>query len=181
MAADGHTRQPGSEIMAAKDSSGTNTDLTINADWKTLLGRLINDAGRLRLLPHRIMMFLLLAHHSDQPKAETYRAAASEALVEWMRIAHGISTNHAGVGVSPSLSPMLAAFMTSRRDNFDTYVDHFGQTATSLIGLMAEGDHQYAQLSELADYVATDLLRCMNQLVVDFATELSDSGGRGEE
>ena len=168
------TRPPFSDIMIARDGSATASDLILIAEWKTLLGRLINDAGRLRLFPHRIMMFLLLAHHSDGLELEKRLAAASGALVEWNRIARGMATNHGDIGVPPSLSPMLAAFMTSKRDNFDSCTNRFGGTTTALISLMKTGGHQYAQLSDLADFVASDLLQCMNQLVTDFAAELGD-------
>ncbi len=173
MAADGHLRQPVSKITASRDDSETGSDLIVVADWKTLLGRLINDAGRLRLFPHRITMFLLLAHHSELPERKARLAAASATLGEWQRIVRGMTTDHADIGVSPSLSPMLTAFMASRRVGFDACVERFGGTATALISVMAEGGQEYDRLSGLADYVASDLLECMNQLVGDFAAELS--------
>ncbi|WP_267382799.1 MULTISPECIES: hypothetical protein [unclassified Sphingomonas] len=147
-------------------------DLTVAAGWKTLLGRLINDGARLRFFPHRIMMFLLLAQSDDGRTRDLRLDDAEKTLVEWKRIARGMTTHHADIGVAEDLSPKLTAFMMPKRDTFDVCVDRFGETATRLVKAMRQGGGDRALLSDLADYVATELLACMNQLVADFAKEL---------
>lgn len=152
------------------------------ADWKVLLGELINSGARLRFFPHRAMMFLALAELAeDRADRAGFIASASETIAEFRRIADGMAVDHRGFGVADDLSPWLSAMMQVDRAGYDHVVTTFAEGSLGILAALKRGNVDVRpDTIRLARFVATTLLDRMNRLVADFAAELSGVAKREE-
>lgn len=134
---------------------------------KAHLGDLIDQAGRLRMLSHRTVMFLALSRDGDdRPLAE-----ARTAFEAFERVARGFL----GQGPAGGAPLVVLAWLTEVvRAKVPAYGPAAGRFLRDLAGLTAGGGGMRVQeLSRAADFVAGPLLGALNGLVAVLNAELT--------
>ena len=132
---------------------------------KDHLGVLIDQAGRQRMLSHRAVMFLALAHG---PEAEMARGAARAAAQAFAAIAQRF-LGRGGPGDLPdAAADWLARLIEARAPGYAPAVGRF------MRGFDAQGGTpEPRELQRLADFVAEDLLKVLNEVVAVLNGELA--------
>jgi methyl-accepting chemotaxis protein len=153
-------------------------DPTVRAAWKALLGRLINEGARFRFFPHRVMMFMLLATEGTSRERHVSRQSAADTLQQWQRIARGVGGNHRLINVEAPLSDWLAEHMAAGINRYTETCGHFDEGATYLLAKGERISDERPRIVALCQFVAIDMLDCMNELVASFEAELADTARR---
>ncbi len=132
---------------------------------KDHLGALIDQAGRQRMLSHRAVMFLALARG---PEAEMARGAARAAAQAFAAIAERF-LGQGGSGDLPGLvADWLARLVETRAPGYGPAVGRF------MRGFEGQGtEPDPRELQRLADFVAEDLLKVLNEVVAVLNGELA--------
>ena len=142
-------------------------DLEAPAGLKAHLGDLIDQAGRLRMLSHRTVMFLALSRDGDDRPLAQARAA----FEAFERVARGFL----GQGAAGAAPPVVQAWLTDMvRTKVPAYGPAAGRFLRDLAGLISGGERMGPQeLTRLADFVAGPLLEALNGLVSVLNAELT--------
>lgn len=137
------------------------------AGLKTHLGDLIDQAGRLRMLSHRTVMFLALSRDGDdRPLAE-----ARKAFDAFERSARGFLGQTAAGAAPPAVQAWLAQMVQVRAPAYGPAAARF---LRDVAGLTARGEGMSeANLARLAEFVAGSLLEALNGLVAVLNAELT--------
>lgn len=132
---------------------------------KDHLGALIDQAGRQRMLSHRAVMFLALA---QGPEAELALGAARAAAQAFAAIAERF-LGRGGPGDLPDVvADWLARLIEARAPGYAPAVGRF------MRGFGSHGAELEArELRRLADFVAEDLLKVLNEVVAMLNGELA--------
>lgn len=132
---------------------------------KDHLGVLIDQAGRQRMLSHRAVMFLALAHG---PEAEMARGSARAAAQAFAAIAERF-LGRGGAGDLPgATADWLARLIEARAPGYAPAVGRFMRGFDGQGGTLDARD-----LQRLADFVAEDLLKVLNEVVALLNGELA--------
>lgn len=140
------------------------------AGLKDHLGVLIDQAGRQRMLSHRAVMFLALAHG---PEAEMARGAARAAAQAFAAIAERF-LGRGGAGDLPeAAADWLARLIEARAPGYAPAVGRFMRGFEGQNGVILGGAPDPRELQRLADFVAEDLLKVLNEVVAVLNRELA--------
>lgn len=132
---------------------------------KDHLGVLIDQAGRQRMLSHRAVMFLALA---QGPETEMARGAARAAAQAFAAIAERF-LGRGGPGDLPGdAADWLARLIEARAPGYAPAVGRFMRGFDGQDGALEPRD-----LQRLADFVAEDLLKVLNEVVAVLNGELA--------
>lgn len=137
------------------------------------LPRLINMSARLRMLSHRICLFLLLVDSAaDAASRERHRQTLGTAMTEFESIFHTIVEGRAEAG-KPTLE--LAAVRTYLQGGTPAPAEdirHFVQTMQKLAARAGQGDAKTGEsIHALAEFTSVRLLSVLDQLTLAFQSE----------
>ncbi|HTQ98481.1 MAG TPA: methyl-accepting chemotaxis protein, partial [Candidatus Acidoferrum sp.] len=138
-------------------------------DIEAGLGSLINLSGKMRMLSHRVAMFALLA--SQESVAGNLREF-DLALQDFCGILDAIRQGSETHGIAREVAQVLAGSQTLTAGAM-TPIDHFIKQARQLRRALDLGQCPGAQLTLFSRFVATDLLRALNEVTDNIARTLN--------
>lgn len=137
------------------------------------LGALINLSGKQRMLSHRTVMFLGLSCAASSP-AIRYKliSAATQALAEFRSNCVKLVDGDAGEGLPPLFSVSVADLLNGPTA-YLALLEDFASQAQACATRLECGEPAEAQLVDLAELVAGELLAALNRITRAFEQDLA--------
>jgi hypothetical protein len=156
-------------------------------DRRSALGRLINIAGRQRMLSHRVVMFLALSHIAEGDLRRRDILADARRAVDTFAMAHkAISDGDSEMGLPPMFSARAAALLhapvagRTEGPNGAQLISRFIDETGKCLALLADptvsgGPGAEKRIEALSSLVAVDLLDVLTGLASAFEADLAEA------
>lgn len=142
-------------------------------DQEEVLARLINIAGRMRMLSHRIVLFALLtAQERDPGERQQLSHIGSKSLDDFGRthdvIVHGDKEDD----LPPMFSPTVVRLFEDANKTGTNPINQFLQSCQKILESIDTAGDVPLEIKELSVFVATDLLDFLNRVTDGFKADL---------
>lgn len=157
--------------------------VTVSPQQRAALGRLINIAGRQRMLSHRVVMFLALSRIAPDPGQRLGLVASAERTLDGFAAGHSVIVDGDPETGLPALFSARARGLMDDADEARTngltggmLVARFIDRSRRCIHHLQENQNgAEAEITALSTLVATDLLDLLTRLASAFEADLADS------
>lgn len=147
------------------------------------LPTLINQSARLRMLSHRICLFLLLLQTSqDEAASARHRQTLAASMDEFEKIFSSITEGNASLGTTKLALPAACALLFEGTEPKVHEVRHFIASMRRLAPLASPARPEVAlQLQELSEFTALKLLATLDQLTMAFQSAAAEQAKSQKE
>jgi len=138
-------------------------------DHEEALGRLINVAGRLRMLSHRTMLFALLTARELEPEGrQRFFETALQSLDDFRQTHDQLIHGDKGAGLPPLFAPTVIQLFKDANLAGKNPIDQFIISIQKILEDVETAEESQEKIKELSVFVSTDLLDFLNQITNGF-------------
>lgn len=142
-------------------------------DHEEVLGRLINIAGRQRMLSHRVMLFALLtARELEQEGRQRFFETAQQSLDDFRRTHDQLIHGDKAAGLPPLFAPTVTNLFQDANLAGENPIDQFMILVQEILKEIETAGEAQEKIKELSVFVSTDLLAFLNRITDGFKEDL---------
>ena len=157
--------------------------VNVDFDQEETLGRLINFAGRLRMLSHRIVLFALLtAREGDVDERQTLLETVTQSLGDFRSTHNGIIHGDRVAELPPLFSPTVIKLFADADLAGERPISKFITAFQEILENIEATEDIQDKIKTLSLFVSTDLLAFLNSIADGFKNDLDrmNSDSRAE-